>query len=123
MFFVKHLECVYGDTKNPLRNTSRDRVREIECYSFHSLDEAKDAIFSILDRYGGIRKLTPKIISNSRGVMWIECESAFQMYEANGVVDLKCLAFEIQFREPESTQDMDTGMKSFASALGPSFYL
>ena len=119
---IKHLECIYIDSENPSRNSSRDRVREIDCHLLGSLDEAREAVFAILTKYGGMAKC-PKILKNIRGVMWIECEIPFQTFRSNGTVDIKCLAFEIEFKDSENTIDLDADMKSFATALGPNFYL
>ena len=122
MFLIRLLECVYYDIKNPSRNTDRDRTRDLDIEMAYSLDEAKNLIINALARYGGVEKLQPKILTNNRGRMWIECDLAHRALESNGIVDIKCLAFEIQFK-PAADDSDECNLKSFERVLGPAFFL
>lgn len=123
MFFIKQLECMYCDTKNPARNTERDRIKEIECIKAQSVKDAINSVYDILERFGGARKLHPKILFNTKGTMWIECDRALKIIQTDGIVDLKCLAIQVEYKALDGDMGLDSDLGMIEKLLGPEFYL
>jgi hypothetical protein len=127
MIFIKHYECLYCDIKNPIRSFDRDRVKDIDVYQVRTIDEAKEVILQVISKYGAIESLSPKILSNSQGKMWIECDRPFRTAEANGCIDIKTLALEITTLHRELVDSEETSfeatLRRVELSLGPAFHL
>lgn len=95
MYLIRQLECDYYDIRNNTRDQNSDRIKELHNYKSESLKDARKMVLQVLDEYGGIRRLSPKIIMQNDQCVWIECEIPFQKKVQNGAINIKCLAFEI----------------------------
>jgi hypothetical protein len=125
MFYIKQLELLYCDIKNTAnRSTAMDLIKEVEVYKAVTRDDAREIVLEILNQHGGVHALSPKILTNSSGSMYIECDHPIKTYNVQGSTDIKCLALEINYDKfAEENSMISSEMKTFEESLGPKFSL